>query len=267
MRNALSSALVALSATSFAACGTAQTTTAPPAQPAPMQQPAQAQAPMANPQAQPMGLPPEVQWFRNAAEKRAAYIQAYRMASDQIRQLAAGQQSGTWAVILDADETVLDNSDYQRGLAMRHEGMRPDTWAAWVRQEQARALPGALSFTQQVHDMGGRVVIVTNRDEPLCDATRSNLRKVSIPFDLALCRTDMSSGNKNPRFEAVQNGTAAPGMPALHVLMWVGDNINDFPGLSQQIRTGGDEGFDRFGRTFIVLPNPMYGSWQANPPM
>jgi 5'-nucleotidase (lipoprotein e(P4) family) len=270
MRKLLPTAMIAVSAMASAACGTAQTTTTPPPQPAPTQQPAPGQpAPgaMAMPPGGMMGLPPEVQWFRNSAEKRASFIQAYRTAGDQIRTLAAGQAPGTWAVILDADETVLDNSMYQRELAMRREPMRPDTWAAWVRQEAARVLPGALGFTRMVHDMGGKVVIVTNRDEPLCEATRSNLRKEMVPFDLALCRTDMTNGNKNPRFQAVQGGTAGGGLPALRVLMWVGDNINDFPDQSQAIRSGGDEAFDRFGRTFIMLPNPMYGSWQANPPM
>jgi 5'-nucleotidase (lipoprotein e(P4) family) len=259
MRPLLSAALAA-SVLTTAACG-AQT--APPAQPAPMQ-PA---APMAMPMPAQERLPNDVHWFRNSAEKRALYLQAYRMAGDQLHQLAAGQQAGTWAVILDADETVIDNSLYEKQIAERHEGMRPDTWAAWVRQEAAPALPGAVAFTRMVHDMGGRVVIVTNRDEPFCDATRSNLRKVSITFDLALCRTDMSSGNKNPRFQAVQAGTAGGGLPALRVLMWVGDNIQDFPDQTQAIRTGGDDAFDKFGRTFIVLPNPMYGSWQGNPAM
>ncbi|MDB4951353.1 MAG: hel [Gemmatimonadetes bacterium] len=260
MRKLLSLALLA-TALSPAACGVAQTTTLPAPAPAPAQG-----GMMQAPAAQAARLPNEVQWFRNSAEQRAAYLQAYRLAGDQIRRMAAGQAPGSWAVILDADETVLDNSQYQKELAQAGTQMQADTWAAWVRRQQARALPGAPAFTRMVHDLGGRVAIVTNRDEPLCDATRANLRAVMIAADLVLCRTDLSTGDKNPRFRAVEAGTAAPGIPAVHVLMWVGDNINDFPAQSQAIRSGSDEAFDRFGRSFIVLPNPMYGSWAANPP-
>jgi 5'-nucleotidase (lipoprotein e(P4) family) len=262
MRKHLSAA-VAASLLSLTACA-AQTTTQPPAQPAPTA------APMAlPPQGPPPGvrLPNEVHWFRNSAEMRAMYLQSFRLASDQLRQAAAGQRAGSWAVILDADETVLDNSLYQKRLAERQEMMRPDTWAAWVREEAATALPGAAAFTRMVHDLGGKVVIVTNRDEPLCEATRSNLRKAGITADHTICRTDMTSGNRTPRSHAVEAGTAGGGLGPLHVLMWVGDNIGDFPDQSQAIRTVGDAAFERFGRTFIMLPNPMYGSWQGNPPM
>jgi predicted secreted acid phosphatase len=54
-------------------------------------------------------------------------------------------------------------------------------------------------------------------------------------------------------------------MPALVVLEWVGDNIQDFPRLSQAIRNDADSAFSRFGDSFFALPNPMYGSWQSNP--
>jgi 5'-nucleotidase (lipoprotein e(P4) family) len=267
MRKLVPFALILLAAASPAACGTAQVTTTP--APAPQQPAPGAPQPgmMPPPGMQMQGLPNEVHWFRNSAEKRAAFLQAYRQAGEQIRQMAAGQPQGGWAVILDADETVLDNSQYQKGLAEQHQPMRAETWAAWVNQRAATALPGAVAFTSLVHSLGGRVAIVTNRDEPLCDATRANLRSVQIAADVVLCRTDMTSGDKNPRFAAVQNGTAAPGLPALRVLMWVGDNIMDFPAQTQDIRSGSDEAFDRFGRTFIILPNPMYGSWQRNPPM
>ena len=53
-------------------------------------------------------------------------------------------------------------------------------------------------------------------------------------------------------------------LPAMRVLMWVGDNIQDFPTLTQSIRTRDDAAFAEFGEGFVVLPNPMYGSWEKN---
>ncbi|MFI5257962.1 MAG: HAD family acid phosphatase [Gemmatimonadales bacterium] len=55
-------------------------------------------------------------------------------------------------------------------------------------------------------------------------------------------------------------------MPPLRVLMWVGDNIQDFPALTQAaMRSAPASAFDEFGERFVVLPNPMYGSWEGNP--
>ena len=80
-----------------------------------------------------------------------------------------------------------------------------------------------------------------------------------------LCRTDPKNGSKDPRFDAVAAGTAPSTLGPLEVLMWVGDNIQDFPRLTQAIRGGGDDAFAGFGETYIALPNPMYGSWERNP--
>ncbi len=49
------------------------------------------------------------------------------------------------------------------------------------------------------------------------------------------------------------------------IVLWVGDNITDFPDLDQTVRTRPEEAFADFGRRFIVIPNPMYGSWESNP--
>jgi 5'-nucleotidase (lipoprotein e(P4) family) len=201
-----------------------------------------------------------VRWYRASAEKRAIYLQTYRGAAASILRRSQGLQPNTFGVVMDADETVLDNSRYE----LEHPVYDEASWNEWVRSEGAEVLPGALAFTQQVHGVGGRLVIVTNRDDRYCDATRSNLRKVGIVADEVLCKTDPSSDDKNPRFEAVQKGVAPSVLPPMRVLMWVGDNIQDFPRLTQAIRTGADASFADFGDGFVVLPNPMYGSWVRN---
>jgi predicted secreted acid phosphatase len=75
---------------------------------------------------------------------------------------------------------------------------------------------------------------------------------------------DGGPSDKNPRFEAVERGTTAAGLPPLEIVAFVGDNVRDFPGQSQAIRKQGDEAFAAFGARFFVLPNPMYGSWEGN---
>jgi 5'-nucleotidase (lipoprotein e(P4) family) len=205
----------------------------------------------------------DLHWARASAEHRAIYVETYRAAAERLATLASGRASGSWGVILDADETVLDNSDYEVGRVPFGGSFDAKGWTAWVNEGRAPALPGAAAFTNRVHQLGGRVVIVSNRDDAQCPITRTNLQQVSIPADLVLCKT--TTDDKNPRFDAVQNGTAAPNFPAIAVLEWIGDNIQDFPHLSQSILTAPESAYARFGDTFFALPNAMYGSWQANP--
>ena len=110
--------------------------------------------------------------------------------------------------------------------------------------------------------MGGHVVIVTNRDDVRCEPTRANLDRLGLEPDLVLCKPPEES-DKNLRFERVQRGTASPELPALTVVAWIGDNIQDFPGLTQGVR-GDPTAFSPFGHYYFVIPNPMYGSWERN---
>ena len=208
-------------------------------------------------------LPNDIRWFRSSAEYRALARQAYQVATDRMPELASGLAPQSWAVIMDADETVLDNSEYQRRRALLDSGYTEASWAAWVNERAAAAIPGAPELTRRVHALGGRVAIVTNRADSLCAVTRTNLQTVGIEADLVLCQTPGPS-DKNPRFERIQNGTAVAGVPALKVVAWFGDNILDFPGMTQAVRDDA-AALAAFGRYWFILPNPMYGSWQQNP--
>ena len=237
---------VALIAT-VAACAPARTATT--ATLAPVAAPAAADS-----------LPNDVKWVRVSAEYRALTLQAYVIAGEKLPELTRGLAAQSWGVILDADETVLDNSEHQRRLALSHAPFDPKAWSAWVHERAATAIAGATEFAKLVHSLGGRVVVVTNRSMADCDPTRENLQSVGFVADLVLCMP-AGEGNKNLRFERVQSGTAAPGFPALTVVEWVGDNIQDFPKLTQAARTD-SAALAQFGRKYFIIPNPMYGSWE-----
>src|ERR1700755_178603 len=89
------------------------------------------------PLAAPRHLPNDIRWFRSSAEYRALTRQAYPVATGRLPDLSRGVANQTWAVILDADETVLDNSEYQRRRAMLDSGYTEATWAAWVNERAA----------------------------------------------------------------------------------------------------------------------------------
>ncbi len=237
-----------------AACRTASPA---PSAPVPAPVPASATASAA-------GLSNDVKWTRTAAEHRAILIQTYRFAGEVLAAMAADHEPGTWAVALDADETVIDNSLYQKERAAIGEGYSPESWAEWVARREAPPLPGALGFLARVHELGGRIAIVTNRREDHCPDTEANFRAFSIPFDLVLCKPP-GGDRKEPRWQMIEDGTASPDLPPLAIVMWLGDNIQDFPHLDQSLRQKSESAFERFGVDHFAMPNPMYGSWQDNP--
>ncbi|MES2884718.1 MAG: HAD family acid phosphatase [Pseudomonadota bacterium] len=217
--------------------------------------------------------PLQLRWYRDSAEQRALHLQTYFSASEQLKTMRAGAQGKRpWAVVLDADETVLDNSDYrwQRRHSLR--SFTEDSWAEWVKQAEARLLPGAAAFIDKVQKLGGLVVIITNRSESLCQDTKRNLEKWNVRPNALLCRPEGTGSSKLGRFHAVADGSALglsaadQGDGAVQVMLYLGDNINDFPDASQALLKGGDAGFSEFGRRYFLLPNPMYGSWEQNPP-
>lgn len=248
LRRGALAALVAV----LAACSAAAPVAAPPAP-----------APPAGPPGPPaFVVPGAIHWYRTAAEQRALYEQVYAWAGERVA-AAARDVMEPWAVILDADETVLDNSTYQLRRARQGLAFTNDSWNAWVREEAAPPLPGAVAFIRGVRALGGRVAIVTNRDEEVCAETRRNLQAVGVQADVVLCRKPGPS-EKETRFRMVEEGTTGVGLPPLRVLAWVGDNIQDFPGGSQALRDGDPAALADFGTRFFVLPNPMYGSWERN---
>ncbi|MCG6988447.1 MAG: hypothetical protein LJF06_09740 [Gemmatimonadetes bacterium] len=214
------------------------------------------------PAARTPALPLALRWMRRSAEYRALTRQTYAVAAARLDDTVPTLTGVAWGVILDADETLLDNSEYQRRRAVLDSAYTEASWAEWVKEVAAPAVPGAVAFTRRVRRLGGRVIVVTNRADALCGPTRANLRRVGVPADLVLCQPP-GQPDKNPRFRAVERGTASTDLPALRIVEWIGDNIQDFPGLTQAVRHD-PSAFRAFGRTFFVLPNPVYGSWQGN---
>jgi 5'-nucleotidase (lipoprotein e(P4) family) len=207
-------------------------------------------------------LPDSVRWVRDAAEYRAAVLQTYRVATAAVTSASGGRAAGSWAIILDADETVISNLQHEIELAEKHQSFSAESWHAWVMRREATPLPGAAAFLARVRELGGRIAIVTNRLESECADTAAVFRAHQLIYDMMLCRPDKAPSDKNPRFTAVAAGTTTTGGPALEVLAFLGDNILDFPNLTQAAVKEDARLLELFGTKYFVVPNPMYGSWQ-----
>jgi 5'-nucleotidase (lipoprotein e(P4) family) len=203
-----------------------------------------------------------VRWVRDSAEHRALLLQVFRAATAHVDRAAAGREPGTWAVVSDVDETLLDNSLYQVEREREGLGFSAESWDAWTARRESVPLPGATAFLSRVRSLGGRIAVVTNRRVSQCPDTEAVFRRYGLAYDVMLCRGDESPADKEPRFDAVADGSTPADLPPLEIVAFLGDNIRDFPGQSQALRDAEEADLATFGTRFFVLPNPMYGSWE-----
>ena len=135
-----------------------------------------------------------VVWMQTALEYEASALQAFRLAQMQldaaladpswtaaIEQTGDPSQRRATAVVLDVDETVLDNSYYQARMIRDRTEYSSATWDPWVQEARATAIPGAVEFTKYAASKGVTVFYVTNRTANLEDATRRNLVALGFP--------------------------------------------------------------------------------------
>jgi 5'-nucleotidase (lipoprotein e(P4) family) len=204
-------------------------------------------------------------WTQTSGEARALAYQAFTLARMMLdRDLSVRRRGGQRrAVVVDVDETVLDNSRYQATLLKNRQPYDSNTWTDWVKLEQAEAIPGAVEFLRYASSRGVRVFYVTNRKVVEKDATAANLRKLGFPDvsdETLLVRTDPKSSSKEPRRNDISR--------RYRIVLLMGDNLNDFAevfekGVTVAARLAAvEQNKDRFGTRFIVLPNVMYGDWE-----
>ena len=225
-----------------------------------------------------------VAWTQRAIEHHLIYRQTYRVARDGLDKaigdpaweaLPRGERKSAvvdprrMAVILDIDETVLDNSPYQARLVINGQSYDESTWAAWCREERATALPGAVEFTRYAADKGVTVFYLSNRAHDLESATLANLRSLGFPIardeqvflglgvDVAGC--EQKGSKKGCRRELISRN--------YRVLMQFGDQLGDFvdapENTTQAHEQAAEPYLDWIGERWFVLPNPTYGHWES----
>lgn len=206
-----------------------------------------------------------IKYTRDSQEYATLARQVYRLAGEAASR--GGQQSSgrPWAVVLDVDETALDNSTYQLERAAYGLPYDSASWAAWVERREAGAVPGVAAFLALVRKDGGRVAWISNRAASLTEPTRANLEAVGLwAGSDRLCLQKSSQHTKADRRREVVTGDgecAWSGSP-MRVVAFVGDQMGDFPGPAEQIsQTGSDAAF---GRICFLLPNSMYGAWTTS---
>jgi 5'-nucleotidase (lipoprotein e(P4) family) len=224
-----------------------------------------------------------VAWTQTAVEHDLIYRQTYHAAALQLDRaladptweaLAKGERKtavvdpSKTAVILDVDETALDNSPYQAQLIAKGSQYDEFTWAQWCREEKATAVTGAVEFARLAADRGVTVFYLSNRASDLAEATLDNLRKRDFPIaegeqvflglGTVVSGCEQNGSEKGCRRELISRN--------YRVLMQVGDQIGDLVDVLANTPAGRQQAvapyLDWIGERWFVLPNPTYGSWE-----
>lgn len=215
-------------------------------------------------------------WVQNSAEYQAITSQIYQTA---ISNLSLAKEDSYWsaaleqeddspglppAVILDVDETVLDNSAFQARMIKRNSDFSPEQWNDWVSEAKADAVAGALEFTQIADKQGITIFYVTNREASVEEGTRKNLEKLGFP--LSPGRDIILSKNERDNWTSDKVNRRTSIAKDYRILMLFGDDLNDFlpaKDISEEKREQLVRQHQRkWGRQWYILPNPVYGSWE-----
>lgn len=212
--------------------------------------------------------PAGVHWQRNSLEYCRLSVNVYDEALAAAQRIARTHRPHSWLVLMDADETVIDNSLFERERQMCGGAFKDPQWRGWVKAGLAADVPGAAAFTDAVHTLGGLVGIVTNRSADQDALTRATLKKAGIRFDYEVGMTGDHS-DKTERWRGAETAltTKAGGRPV--AVMWLGDQVTDLAildghGKLLRAMNENDRG-DGIGNQLFLLPNPMYGGWTDNP--
>lgn len=213
-----------------------------------------------------------VLWQRSSAEAYLLYQQGFDLATARLEANVAEVNeeqkmldSSHWirrplAVIVDIDETVLDNSPYYVDAISRGRTFSETDWKAWTDRASAKALPGAKMFLDHAAAKGCEVFYITNRGRVEKESTLRNLKQAGLPFaDETHLLLMGGSTNKTER---------RAGVAATHrVVLLVGDQLRDF---DERFKDRGvnngknavDALADTLSRYFVLVPNPMYGTFR-----
>lgn len=201
-------------------------------------------------------------WYNTSAENYYLYQQTYYYATMQLMEKlnSPADDNRPPAVVLDIDETVLDNSPYMLRLIQQNDTYSEETWEQWVNEANANLLPGVRQFLEICEQNGVMVFYISNRSVKHLDATITNLAKYNLPDidpDHVLLKENTSD----------KTGRRGRAMGEHRVLLFIGDNLRDFDEMFKDRSRGyGKEivkaELERMLPQYIILPNPMYGQWQ-----
>jgi 5'-nucleotidase (lipoprotein e(P4) family) len=203
-------------------------------------------------------------WIQRSAEYRANCYQAFNFAKLALKNnLEKAPKDKPAAVVLDIDETVLDNSPFQADLVLGNKKYSSELWKEWTDMAVAVPTPGAIDFLIYAKSLGVEIIYVTNRKSHERDSTIKNMDSLKFPEvkpENWIFREKDSPSSKEERRKKVSE--------KYNIILLIGDNLADFQSGYEERSDKNNYAFDlvdkeseMFGQQYIILPNPMYGNW------
>ena len=217
-----------------------------------------------------------VLYSQTSGEIKATFVQTYNTANDLLDTAindknwdavleSKGEPNRIPAIILDVDETVLDNTPFNARSIINHTSY-PEGWDKWIYEEKATLIPGVKNFLIEAQNKGVRIFYVTNRRTVYEEATKNNIKNLGLPFDddidVLLTRGENGWGSsKASRRSYVSK--------KYRVIMMFGDNLNDFFDLPDKAdyvtrKNSVAKHEHMWGSKWFMLANPVYGHWEQS---
>jgi 5'-nucleotidase (lipoprotein e(P4) family) len=218
-----------------------------------------------------------IMWTMTSAEFEAASFMAFNAARVQLdaalkdkSRTAMPEQTGKFrslppAIIVDIDETILDNGPFQVRLMNNATVRAADLFAQWVEEADAKPLPGAVEFIKYAESKGVTIFYITNRNAEKEAATRKNLAAIGAHLPANIDTVFLE--REKPEWQGDKTSRRVEAAKSHRILMLLGDDLNDFVAAQRvpadQRRASAEREAQRWGRDWIIIPNPMYGSWEG----
>lgn len=221
-----------------------------------------------------------VLWDQTSVEAQANALGAYALArirldealADPSRTAAPAEQTGDFkdfppAIILDVDDTVLNTSPYQARNVTEGSGFDPKTWTQYVKAKIDTPIPGAVEFTQYAASKGVKVFYVTNRTKEEEGPTVEHMKALGFPMGDNV--DTFLAAKEQPDWGSAKSTRRAFIAKDYRILLLLGDNFGDFSdaykGSLEDRQKAFEAARDHWGRDWIAIANPTYGSFESAP--
>ena len=219
-------------------------------------------------------------WTQRAIEYKANALTVFTLArirldealADKSWTAAPGEQKGDYqglppAVILDVDETLIDNSRYQVWMLKNNQSFSTRTWNEFCAAQISTAIPGALEFVKYADSKGVKVFYITNRDAVTEKDTRENMQKLGFPMGGNVDTFLMQ--NEQPGWGSAKSSRRAVVTKDYRVLLNIGDNFGDFDDRYRSSEADRIKAYEAdmpyWGKQWLMIANPTYGSFDTAP--
>ncbi len=204
-----------------------------------------------------------IQWIQSDEYNLLCY-QIYQSAKNNINNLMLNKSFSTMleqnhtknlppAIVTDIDETILSNLEFQKELLKKGEAFSYDAWEKYIKRKTATAITGAINYYRYLSKKGIKIIYISNRTIRTKEETFELLKELGYPIEKEnlLLQYEKEDWNKN---KASRRAYIAK---KYRVIQMFGDHLGDFVETNEEAIANKD----KFGKSWFLLPNPMYGTW------